>query len=187
MITFKGYKNIITNDIIFNDKSRMAFIATQLNDIGSPDLAELKKINEMSFLDTNNDVLIMLYSKYRTMPQRLFFGDKSLYLGDELLSLQEECGDTYNYKREEKASMKAYTLMASLTKRMMQNPLYTKDADFSKVFHGLFTYFSDALSKNSMHIFETIQDAVMNGKPLDMTASFFNDFVNINMKKFFKF
>lgn len=188
MIAFKGYKNIITNDIIFPDKSRVAFIAGQLNDEGSPDLAEFKKINQMSFLDTNNDVLIMLYAKYKILPPKLFFGDKSLYLGDELLKLREECGETYNYQREEKASLKAYTLMASLTKRMMQNPLNTNDVDFSKVYQKLFNLFSDSqVTKNPMHVFNSLHEAVMNGKPLNMTASFFNDFININMKKFFKF
>lgn len=187
MITFKGYNNIITNNIKFdNQGSRLAFISMQLNDEGAKDLTEFRAINEMSFTDTKNDVLTMMYSKLGPMPDRLFFNEKSLYLGDELSKLQEECGDTYNYKREENASMKAYTLMASLTKRMMNDATFKVDEGFSKVYRELLMFFSESLSKNPMQVNDMLQQCVYFGEPLKNTASFFNDFININMKKFFK-
>lgn len=186
MITFKGYKNIITNDMQFDRDSRMAFISMQLNDEGTPDLTEFKKVKEMSFLHDDSDVFTMMYGKFKNMPEKLFFNDKSLYLGDELSYLHEECGDTYNYKREENASMKAYTLMASLTKRMKANSQCIVDGDFGKVFQSLLMFFSDSLHKNPMETYEVLQHCIRNGEPLNKTASFFNDFININMKKFFK-
>ena len=188
MITFKGYNNIITNNIKFdNQGSRLAFISMQLNDEGAKDLTEFRTINEMSLIKNDSDVLTMMYSKLGPMPERLFFNDKSLYLGNELADLHEECGDTYNYKREEKASLKAYTLMASLTKRMMKDATFKVDESFSKVYSELLMFFSESLARNPMQVNEMLQQCVNFGEPLKNTASFFNNFINMNMKKFFKF
>ena len=186
MITFKGYKNIITNDIQFSRDSRMAFISMQLNDEGTPDLTEFKKVKEMSFIQDDSDVFTMMYGKFKHMPEKLFFNSKSLYLGEELSSLREECGDTYNYKREENASMNAYTLMASLTKRMRANSQYIVDGNLGMVFQSLLMFFSDSLRRNPREMYEFLHNCVRNGEPLNKTASFFNDFIDINMKKFFK-
>ena len=186
MITFKGYKNIITNDMQFNRDSRIAFISMQLNDEGTPDLTEFNKVKEMSFIQDDSDVFTMMYAKFKHMPEKLFFNGKSLYLGEELSSLREECGDTYNYKREENVSMKAFTLMASLTKRMKANSQYIVDGDFGKVFKPLLMFFLNALHRNPTETYEFLQICVRNGEPLNKTASFFNDFIDINMKKFFK-
>lgn len=185
MITFKGYSNIITNDIKM-DVGRVAFISMQLNNDGAQDLTELRNTNKMSFIENNSDVLSLVYSKFEGRPERLFFNGKSLYLGDELLKLGEECGDNYNYQREEKASMKAYTLMASLTKRMMNNSNFNVDEGFARVFKDIFMFLLNPAATNFIRVNAMLQDSIQFGEPLKNTASFFNEVISQNMKKFFR-
>lgn len=185
---FRGYKNVITNDIESPDGSRMAFITMQLNDEGAKDLAQLREIRKYIPEEQANDsdILTLMYSKLRHNPEYLFFDGRSMYLGDELLRLQKEVGDTYNYKREETAAMKAYTLMASLTKRMKKDERLIRDSGMGKVIQKMAMQLTQGEVTKLSHVMDFLSFSLQQTNILKATASFFNDFVIQNMSKFFQ-
>ncbi len=185
---FRGYKNVITNDIEYPDGSRLAFITMQLNDEGDKDLTQLHEIRKFipEQQADKSDVLTFMYSKFRRQPEYFFFDGRSMYLGDELLRLSEECGDTYNYKREETAAMKAYTLMASLTKRMMNGKMPVRDSGMGNVIQKMAMHLSEGDTKKLSSVMNFLSYSLQLENILKPTAAFFEDFVLQNMSKFFQ-
>lgn len=185
---FSGYKNVIANNIESSDGSRMAFITMQLNDEGSKDLTQLREIRKYvpEKRANDNDILTLMYSKFRHQPEGLFFDGRSMYLGDELLMLREECGDTYNYKREETAAMKAYTLMASLTKRMKNDKILIRDSGMGNVIQNMAINLSNGDVSKLKSVMDFLSLSIQQGNLLKSTASFFEDVVLQNMSKFFQ-
>ena len=75
--TFKGYKNVIHNDIT-TDKFKFMFMSMQLNDEGEKDLTEFKKIRQMELKPADTDVLNVIYSKTAYLPEYFFFDGKAM-------------------------------------------------------------------------------------------------------------
>lgn len=184
-INFLGYKNAVHNNIKANGLHLM-FLSVQLNDDGVKDLSEFRKFQQQEGLSGDNDILNVLYSKINGRQEYLFFDNKAMYFGPELRDLWEKNRNSEAYKKEEKAILKAYTLLASLTKRMMQNGLCTKDASFTSVLKSAMNSYMQIFSQNPSSVFTLIQESVLENKSLEKTAEAFNKLVDRNMKIFLR-
>ena len=182
---FNGYKNVIHNDVS-QDNIRFTFLSMQLNDNGVKDLAELRKIQQLQNLDTNNDVLSLFYSKKSGSKEFFYFNGNPLFLGGELRNLWELCSDRDAYKLEEKAALKAYTLIASLTKRMMNSGLPGTDNSFPHVVKSTMESFMKIFTSSPAGVFNLIQGSILENKQLEKTAAVLNSIVDKNMKIFLK-
>lgn len=184
-MNFAGYKNAVHNNIKA-DGMQLMFLSVQLNDDGVNDLTEFRKIQQLEGDCVNADVLNVFYSKIKGRPEYLFFNNKSMFWGHELRALWEVKRNSEAYKKEEKATLKAYTLLASLTRRMMQNGLCTKDASFTSVIKSAMNSYVQIFSTNPSSVFTLIQESVLENKSLEKTAEAFNKLIDRNMKIFLK-
>ena len=183
-ISFHGYKNLIHNDIT-NGPFKLMFMTMQLDNKDGNDLVELNSIRTLEKNPEKNDVLNVVYSSIRGIREIFLFDGRSMFLGNELKDLYETSGHLKAYKKEEKASLKAYTLLASLTKRIMQNGLIKTDCDYAHVVRNMmesYLKFSDNIG--SVH--NLIQASIWQNNKPEKTAAAFNKFIVHNMEIFFK-
>lgn len=129
---FTGYKNVISNEL-YGTNGNFAFITAQLNNEGKADLKEYKKFKQMMGFDkkaVENDVITIIQSnKYHYKPLMLIDG-QPLLGGEDLKKLYNMVPDiipSKEYKKVEDVTLKAYTLMADITKRMMMDTFKEQD------------------------------------------------------------
>ncbi len=183
---FNGYKNVIHNDFSFPE-GRFMFMSVQLNnEDGIEDLKALNTIQRIQGMEQPSDVMNIFYSKKPAQKNFFFFNGKPLFLGYELRSLWEHRDQIENYKTEENAALKAYTLIASLTRRMMYNGLSQKDRSYPKVVQSAMETYMKIFTTNPASIFNLIQHSIIENKSVERTAEAFNRLVDRNMKIFFK-
>ena len=143
---FYGYKNIISDEISSRN-GMMTFFAAQLNDEGHPDLSEFKKLKRLLKQSEdliNNDVFCATYTHSQGNKPNLFIGNQVLFWGNELRWLKDnrpKAMPLKDYKEMETTHLKAYTLLANLTKRITNEKYNNKDS-------GLFL---TNLTKQIMH------------------------------------
>lgn len=186
---FKGYKNIISNDIC-GTNARLLFISAQLNDENEADLLNYKNIKKGMLLpkkDIDNDVINIIYAhKYGGRPQ-MFLDDKILYWGKELKQLQNmvpKIMPESEYKNIETAHMRAYTLMASLSKRMMNDNFSHQDREFKKSinqFMKIFTLFT----RDNDAAFQLLDLSLRKQEPFQKVARLINETIVKTMSHFF--
>ena len=184
-VNFAGYKNVIHNNINRNDLS-YTLLSMQLNDEGAKDLTEFNNIMRLQDKKTDTDVLTVFYAEKSKIPGFLFLNDRSMFLGDELRTLWEKYNSSTAYKKEEKASLKAYTLLASITNRMMQNGLTTMDKSFPDVVRKTVMNLKNIFTASPMAVFGLVQQSILENKSLEETAAILNNVVKHNMQIFFK-
>ena len=113
-----------------------------------------------------------------------------MFNGRELKALYEQYADLDGYKdvykNEEAAALKAYTLIASITRRMMENSLCLMDGGITKVFQSALDILTPMLNNNKNQAFKVLQKSLMDNTPLEHVAESFNNYVAKNMKQFFK-
>ena len=80
----------------------------------------------------------------------------------------------------------AYTLIASLTRRMMYNGLSQKDRSYPKVVQSAMETYMKIFATNPASIFNLIQHSIIENKSVERTAEAFNRLVDRNMKIFLK-
>lgn len=185
--SFRGYTNVISNQIS-DDKFRFGFFAAELNDAdGFQDLTEYKRLQRLApQLKTHSSNDNVLFSLYTEIPQgqKLFLNTKSMYFGDELNAIKSELPKEY-FAGEECATLKAYTLLASLSRRMMQNSLCVRDAGIGQVFQSAMVTLS-VLIDNQQKAFKLLEEAVFRNQKLDILGDFFNTVVQKSMRNYFK-
>lgn len=187
-INFKGYKNAIYNKVD-DDQYKLRFMSMELNNDGCKDLTEFKEMQKLCGRSENGDILHCIYAKLPDSNGALFLDGYTLFNGIELKKLYEQYSDLDGYKdvykQEEKAALKAYTLLASITRRMMENSLCTMDGGMGKVIQSAMEAYSPLFSdKNST--FDFLHTSLLKPSPLEHVAEFFNNYVAKNMKQFFK-
>lgn len=113
-----------------------------------------------------------------------------MFKGSELRKLYEQYADLDGYKdvyqKEESAALKAYTLIASITRRMMENSLCIMDGGITKVFQSALDIFTPMFNNDKTKAFSVLQMSLMDNIPLEHVAETFNKCVAKNMKQFFK-
>lgn len=145
---FKGYKNIIANDVNFANMS-IGMISAQLNDEGEKDLSKLKEIRTLQELPNEeiiNDTFSCIYAR-NGKKGYIFFDDKNMYNSAQLLHLENSMPEK-DFKFVEKLHMKAYSMLAGLTSRMMNDKEELKQDEkwgdvFQKAYYNLAQVFGD--------------------------------------------
>ena len=166
--SFKGFKNIIANKISssYNDNG-IAYVSMQLNDEGTNDLTQYKALKTMLELpqeDIDCDVITFTHMKREGKSSLLIMNNQNLLLGEELRFIRENPSKfkltPSEYKKEEKICLRAYTFLASLTKRMMNTNLSSTDSEMGKVIKETHKTFTIIL-RNPHTAFELINNGLL--------------------------
>ena len=124
-IRFSGYSNIIANSIKGSNNASIDFIAMKLDDNGEKDLTrfrEIKKMMDLSPETIEKDVLTYTNCIHNHIGEVGIFSKNMLNCGEGLLIAQQEL-KPQEYKELERFTLKAYTFVANLTKRIMHDTM----------------------------------------------------------------
>lgn len=128
-INFKGYENVLAAIYTHPNGDKFAHISMQLNDSnGYNDATKYKELLKLQGYDStlrNSDIITLSYYMSAKNKQHcIFLGDRQLFTGEELKRVSKTSNiSTFEYQQEEKLHLKAYTILASITKRLGQEPL----------------------------------------------------------------
>lgn len=208
--SFKGYSNLVTNCHKNEDGGIFTYLSMQLNDNGKSDLSEFKKLKEFN---NNSDVVMFSFTRYKNGYMGDFIiNDIPLPNSDHLeyvkdIANQSNRNSNYfididtldeyrnifkdsnlttdEFKKNEKTIMKAYTLFASLTKRISNDNSLVKNENFKKVFLKTLDYLTNIVQSESDAMI-SLSDATLNKTPIQKVAGFLNSQISKNMMKYFK-
>ena len=197
-ISFTGYKNIIaTANSKAGKDNVVTYIAMQLNNEGKQDLFEYQKLQKMqNYVDDKNDILLLTHIlDLKSMTENIYLGLKNMFLGNELRLIEEnfvpEKISQEMYEKEKSLHMKAYTLLASLTKRIKDEKFNLQDENIAKVIKYLHSTLYD-IKKNGIPLFDFNQSFRLTElgclgvfKFQDIARSF-NNGITHTMDKFFE-
>lgn len=123
-VNFNGYKNLMTNSARASKNEGFTFLSMQLDNIGKNDLDIWKNVQER------------LFGQYK--PSDIFTIELIEFFGNRTLLLADKNIDPNKYTKQssqEMSLMKAYTWMADLMKRVMNENYPVKDKGTFDVFH----------------------------------------------------
>ena len=183
--TFKGYKNIIS-DGVNNSDGRFIYISAQLNNEGVHDLDNYNRILNTStrFPQHNGSDILTCYYISNGGHERIAINSVPLPWGEELKYLEYKLPKNM-YKHEETIALRAYTFLANLTARMMNNNLCEKDKDIAKVFkHTVDQFIKMGNSPESSE--EIVKLSIEGNRFVDEFAQFINKRISKTMSVFFK-
>lgn len=134
--SFNGYKNVLANSIKRSGDEKISYISMQLNNTGNKDLDIWKSIQK-KFLNREETSDVITFNLFECGNENI------LGISHELLDIE----NTKKSSEEESIMLKAYSLIASLTKRIMSDYNIQKDnsikamayetkADLADVFMG---------------------------------------------------
>ncbi len=185
---FRGYKNIIADDIKGSD-FRITHITMQLDDSVEKDLSKWKTIRKhfsQKQIPEFEDIISLISIQDCSQKKYLLLNDRSLPFGDELAHERAKSIGTKKekaYLEKEKVAIKAYTLLASLTRRLMQGA--ESDGDFynrSRVLSKIYFSLSRMLNVENTG-FLLSRDL---SKSPEKVAQIFNNMIDNTMRVFFK-
>lgn len=193
-VSFKGYKNVFCAfDVPLSNSKYVTFISMQLNDDKTGnDLSQYHEIRELQgdvFQSESDDILTLTYINDKNLKrEHLYFNSRNMYWGDELRQLEEKFVPKLmsheKYKQEENLHMKAYTLLASLTKRMSYVPFCSEDHGKIDVFKSVYNNMY-ALFKNQNEAFKLLEESAYKRVKFQHLAFAFNKCISITMQHFF--
>ena len=186
-VNFLGYKNLIHTDMRSYNNNRLTLMTLQLDDLdGHNDLAYFKKIlaeNEMP----PTDVMTLLYLKKDNVRGRFYLNNEPLLLSDEL-KLLENPVISERYSVSERQNVKSFnvkscTLIASLTKRLMNSGSVANDGEMKHTIEEVRNMLINAFP-SPKYMMEIFLSAFNEKKPYQETALEFNKRVDHIMKRF---
>ncbi len=187
---FKGYKNFLANDASIGNGYRFSFITMQLDNNGYDDLNRWQQLqNYYPSLKKTNDIVTLVYSKTPKRPPLFVLENTILATGDELALSRAACLGTSveeEYLKTEKFTLKAYTLLADITKRIMNDSLLDRDAGIMNVIRNLQTTFTCLMGNDQKAAFEIINLSALKNMEPQKVAKVLNDKIAHTMTIFFK-
>lgn len=197
-VSFKGYTNVISaRNVQLGDKL-INYIAMKLDDNGEKDLTKLREIRKLQGCPDNlpnNDILTFIHVD-DTYAESIYFSDKGMCWGEHLKVVEEEFVPKFlskaTYKRIETAHLKAYTLLASLTRRMANDKFENEDTDIKRVIQTTFTNLKNIKKRASYRVFsdqeafELTSVGCLKQTKFQPLAEIFNNKIARTMKAFFK-
>lgn len=187
-LNFKGYKNFLGFDSSSPNGSRASYFTLQLNDEGNKDLSEFREILKLmgrKDKELENDVINYVYVQAQDGSGCMFLNKYPLYDTTELKKLACKMPKS-EYIKEERCTIKAYTLLANLTKRMMHNDLITHDAGMNKVITTTMECLGNIFNNDSAQAFHVIQMSCANPPKANKLGTYINTTIHKEMVKFFK-
>ena len=138
-VSFKGYTNIISAEKVQVDGMITSYLAMKLDDEGENDLTKLRELREMQGYPPNlrnDDILTLTHVQYNNS-EDIFLSEKQMCWGEQLRTIKEDLVPDYvpksYYDKIEAAHLKAYTLLANLTKRMSFDKFENEDINIKRV------------------------------------------------------
>jgi len=122
-IRFSGYSNIIATSMQGSNDTSIDFIAMKLDDNGEKDLTkfrQIKKIMDLPAEEIEKDVFTYINCIHNQIGEVGIFSKIMLNCGEGLLIAKEELSPK-DYKDLEQFTLKAYTFVANLTKRIFKD------------------------------------------------------------------
>ena len=187
---FKGITNVTANDVK-GEIERFTFLSMQLNDKETNDLTRLKELIKLRPETSKKfeDVMTLSYSRIGNHNVLLLDGNL-LPNGETLNGLRNayyegKLSEEF-FNREEKFAIKAYTFLADITKRLMnQNkPLDCDTLGKVKVFQeGCENIKQHSIQEREAMIYMT--DTMREHVPFQKVAGFFNRMIAKRMTKYF--
>ena len=187
---FKGITNVTANDVK-GEIERFTFLSMQLNDKETNDLTRLKELVKLRPETSKKfeDVMTLSYSRIGNHNVLLLDGNL-LPNGETLNGLRNayyegKLSEEF-FNREEKFAIKAYTFLADITKRLMnQNkPLDCDTLGKVKVFQeGCENIKQHSIQEREAMIYMT--DTMREHVPFQKVAGFFNRMIAKRMTKYF--
>lgn len=196
-ISFKGYTNIISANRLYLGGHETSFIALKLDDVGEKDLSKYKQIRHLQGFPeglNNEDILTFFYlTDGRT--EDLYFGNKSMCWGDQLSTARDKfipkLMSKEKYKKMEDLHLKAYTLLASLTKRLANDNFEKENKDITRVIKTLYDNLQrlkkgDYLIFDQKAAYELTSVGCLKRTKYQPLAQAFNQKIAKTMAQFFK-
>lgn len=194
-INFNGYKNLLYEDIR-GENCSVSFFATQLNDQGEKDLTTLKETINMSHFKNehipNRNVLSMIVVDLPQEPQpNIFFNGEILNSGKELKNLKIDClyhgglAANNRFKKEENFALKAYTLLAKITRNMSEQSMTSKDTGMFQVMQNLLKDFK-LIFNNETTAHSLMDFAIFTKKSQQEVGITLNNYIKKALHNYFK-
>lgn len=188
--SFTGYSNVLASEFA-TPVNEQELIIAKLDDIGSKDLSKLNELRAMFGLPQNSgDVVVIRHGKSILNTEFINLNEMRMYSGYDLREARRNFIETNkigNYIRTEDFHMKAYTYLANLTKRMMNdNSNSTRTTEFYNVVNAAQAILAKlTLSQKSASdiMAATFGDYQTH---FQSTAKKINDYIAHNMRVFFK-
>lgn len=180
--TFEGYKNLIVRDTKVGLNNRLSLWAAELTNEGNKDLDQYRILQKKMGIDSD-DVIFCLYVKNK-YGQNLFLNEKPLLWGTELRNLQYKYPSN-EYKKVEEMTLKAYSLLASITKQMMQDASAKIDSGYEKVFTKTLHKLT-MMTENPFLSYSFLDSITRSKNSIFDIGRFFNNGIHKTMNKFLK-
>lgn len=184
MPNFKGYKNLITFDQE-SKGNRLALFAVQLDNNGTKDLENYKQLTKFDkcFDSKMDDTLLCIYSE-NPNHRAMYLNNDILLSGNELKEASKKLSKK-QFPQIESGYLKAYTQLASLTKRIMtDNNSTIKDEGMQKVMQNAQKILTSFCDGNSSIAFQILRNAFYNVCPQKST-SIINSGISKLLKNYF--
>ena len=188
--TFNGYKNLIADHSKVGD-AESATIIMQLDNLGTNDLEKYEELKQkIPNIQDTDDILALTYSKrHKDDAGTLMINDAIMLRGEELSDLEDNYDKYFssfeNYKAEEGNTVKLYTFLANLTKRIANDNKLGIDIDYRKVAFTAHKIFN-SIACNATIAFQYLQQVLNKNMPPQEVAQKLNDEIVKSMLPFFK-
>ena len=186
--TFTGYKNILSADNM-NSGCRLTVLAGELDNKGTQDLAEYHKLGRLAarFDIEPKDKNFVLMHLSAPSGASMSLNNTVLYTGRHLKELRTIVPDDI-FKPQEAAALKAYTLFASITRRLGENnKAIVRDNGMAEVaghVYSVLTKYTNSPEK-ALLIIRTLFSDINNIVPVSDVAKVFNKHIAESLKHYF--
>lgn len=172
-LQFKGFSNVVSNTFAEGDGISLSYMAMKLDNNEKPDLDTWKDIQRKLFkMDKTSDCIIF-HCISRDNTDVFSLSDRSLNLHDAL------------NPQDEKLMLKAYSLIASITKRLVLKDNPPEDAKLCLTVAELLKNLTQIIENKSIALTLTTQ-AAMKKVEHYKTANLINSLIDKNMKNYFR-
>ena len=185
MPAFRGYKNLIsyTNEAKGN---RLALFSVQLDNNGTKDLDNYKKLAQYNRNFTKADIDDTLMCLYSENPNgaAIYLNNDILLSGDELKDVAQRM-PANEFSPIEAGYLKAYTQLAGLSKRIISEETPSvRDNGFQKVILQSLRMLTNLCDGDTSSAYKIIQASIYNVKP-PKTLSIINSAISKALKYYF--
>ena len=176
-VKFSGYSNIITNSLRGSNDTSIDFIAMKLDDNGEKDLTKFREIKNMMDLSPeviDKDILVYTNCIHNYIGEVGIFSKVMLNCGEGLLIAKQELSPD-EYKNLEGFTLKAYTFVANLTKRIANdiNLHNVITSDMQHVYEEALARI-DSLFQDRRDSYNFVRECSTDKKEIDKTAKIIN-------------
>ncbi len=188
--TFNGYKNLIANHTkIANIET--AFISMQLDDVDKQDLSKFNEIKRQipNMQDTGDILTLGFVKRHKQDKGILTLNDVLMLRGEEMSEIEKDYSKYFSsfneYKNEENKTVKYYTFLSNLTKRIANDNNLKVDSNFASILrttHSMLT----AILGNTSQAYKYLEYSFTKNMPPQQVAQKFNTELVKSIMPFFK-